>query len=116
MFKKLLACVISLGVASFISAGCAAPPTPMGGSLILDVHAPNSNGGQAIVGQTNDSISATKTGSAMISSLLGWITDGDCSVNAACAVEQITKVSHVDYHSTSLLGLIADHTTIVYGE
>ena len=41
---------------------------------------------------------------------------GDSSIKAAAANGGITKISHVDYHTTSVLGLWAKTTVMVYGE
>ena len=51
-----------------------------------------------------------------MSSLLGWIGSGDASLTAASEAGGIKKISHVDYEYTTLLGIFADWTVIVYGD
>ena len=58
----------------------------------------------------------TKVGSAKATSYLGWIAMGDASIEAAAKSAGITKIHHVDEHSTNILGIIATYTVLVYGE
>jgi hypothetical protein len=41
---------------------------------------------------------------------------GDSSIKAAAANGSITKIEHVDYHTTSVLGIWGKTTVTVYGE
>jgi len=41
---------------------------------------------------------------------------GDASIQAAMQNGGITKIHHVDYKVTSVLGVYATYTTVVYGE
>lgn len=96
---------------AFVASGCAVPDkTHLPGCIMLDV------GHDGYVVAEDGKVSSTKTGKAMQDSLLGWITGGDSSIEAARTDGEINKISHVDWHSTSLLGLIGDCTTIVYGD
>ena len=97
-----------LVAASFVTAGCASVASPVPGCIMLDVKAAH----QA----HSEMVSTTKVGKATAGHILGWIGSGDASITAACENGEITKISHVDYHSTNLLGIIGDYTTIVYGE
>lgn len=58
----------------------------------------------------------SKKGEATATSVLGWFAFGDASVQKAAKDGGITKVSHVDQRSTSVLGLFAKYTITVYGE
>ena len=44
------------------------------------------------------------------------VATGDSSIKTAAANGGITKISHVDYHTTSVLGLYTKTTVTVYGE
>lgn len=106
--KKLHSAVLSLVIALPILAGCAAYAiAPTTGFLYTDVKAPylaTSNSG------------ATKTGTAVCTSILGLVATGDASIETAMRNGGITKVSYADYHSTGILGIYATFTVTVYGE
>ena len=44
------------------------------------------------------------------------VVTGDSSIKTAAANGGITKISHVDYHVMSVLGLYVETTVTVYGE
>ena len=46
---------------------------------------------------------------------MGFYAVGDASVETAAKNGGITKIHHVDYETQSILGVIADYTTVVYG-
>jgi hypothetical protein len=101
--KKLIAI---FGAALLLSS-CAMVSSPIMGSLYTDVKAPlaaTSNAG------------ASKVGTAEAQSILGIIATGDASINTAAKNGGITKISHVDYQGTSILGIIATYKVYVYGE
>ena len=58
----------------------------------------------------------TKVGTSGATSVLGIVAVGDAGVNAAAKNGAITKVSHVDTKTTSVLGLFTSIKTFVYGE
>ncbi|MCX6924736.1 MAG: TRL-like family protein [Verrucomicrobia bacterium] len=105
--KRALVCSLTLGIVSLT--GCVGPMGPIGsvgGNIYTDVSGPvtaTSNTGGTKMGQ------ATSTG------ILGFAT-GDSSIKTAAASGGITKISHVDYHVTSVLGVYAKTTVTVYGE
>jgi hypothetical protein len=41
---------------------------------------------------------------------------GDSSIKAAASNAGITKIQHVDFKTTSVLGIYAKTTVVVYGE
>ena len=59
--------------------------------------------------------SSSKMGEATSQGILGFAT-GDSSIRTAAANAGITKIQHVDYHTTSVLGVWAKTTVIVCGE
>ena len=93
---------------SFVASGCASAASPVSGGLWMDVKGPHHVAG--------DAVNSTKVGKATCGSILGWIATGDASIEAAAKAGEISKISHVDHHSTGILGILADYTTIVYGE
>jgi hypothetical protein len=106
--KKFRGAVVALLIALPILAGCAAyTMSPATGFLYTDVKGPymaTSNSGGA------------KVGTAICTSILGLVATGDASIETAMKNGGITKVSHVDYHSTGILGIYATFTVTVYGE
>jgi hypothetical protein len=102
--KNLL---IIAAVALFMSSCAAYSTAPVLGAIYTDVKAP-------LVATANTV--ATKVGTAEATSILGLVATGDASINAAAQKAGIKKISHVDYHSTSILGIFAKFTVYVYGE
>jgi hypothetical protein len=78
----------------------------VGGSIYTDVSGP-----VLATGSTGSS----KMGAATSTGIIGFAT-GDSSIKTAAANGGITKISHVDYHTTSVLGVYAKTTVTVYGE
>jgi hypothetical protein len=105
--KRTSVCLLALGMVAIT--GCVGPMGPVGGvggMFYTDVSGPvaaTSNGAGAKMGQ------ATSTG------VLG-VAMGDSSIKAAAANGGITKISHVDYHTTGVLGVYAKTIVTVYGE
>lgn len=111
MYSKLISFLACLTVASFAAAGCAVPDTThLPGSIMFDV------GHEGWVVAEDGKVSSTKTGKGTQSSILGWITSGDSSIEASRQAGEINKISHMDYHASHILGIIGDCTLIVYGE
>lgn len=106
--RKLTGCA-SAGALAVLLTGCVGPNGPfvgaMGG-LYTNVSGPvlaTSNAGASKVGQ------ASSTG-------IVCVATGDSSIKAACANGGITKISHVDYHVTTVLSVYTKTTVTVYGE
>jgi hypothetical protein len=106
--RKLIGCM-SAGALAVLLTGCVGPMGVAGGAygyVYTDVSGPvlaTSNAGCSKVG------TATSKG-------IVCVATGDSSIKAACANGGITKISHVDYHVTSVLGLYVETTVTVYGE
>ncbi len=58
----------------------------------------------------------TKVGTSKSTGVLGLVSVGDASIQAAANHACFKQVSHVDVKKLSVLGLFATYTTIVYGE
>ncbi|MBL4848594.1 MAG: TRL-like protein family [Planctomycetes bacterium] len=113
MSSKLFNFVLGLTFASFVAAGCAVPDKGhIAGCIMLDV------GHEGRVVAHDGKVNATKTGKGTQSSILGWITSGDSSIEFARNADgaDIKQISHIDYHASHILGIIGDCTTIVYGQ
>jgi hypothetical protein len=91
-----------------LNAGCAAyAMSPVSGVLHSDVRGPFA---------TTTNSPGTKIGTAECTSLLGLVASGDCSIEAAMKDGGITHVAYIDYHTSSILGLVATFTLTVHGE
>lgn len=106
--KKVIGCLSAVSLAGLL-AGCVAPVGPLGASygyVYTDVSGPlcaTSNSGATKMGQ------ATSTGVVCVAT-------GDSSIKAAMDNGGITKISHVDYHTMSVLGVYVKTTVTVYGQ
>ena len=58
----------------------------------------------------------TKVGTASATGILGLVATGDASIQTAAHAGGIKKISHVDKHTTNILGIFTKFTTVVYGE
>jgi hypothetical protein len=105
--KRVLVC--SLAVGMVVITGCVGPMGPVGSvgaAIYTDVSGPicaTSNAG------------GTKMGQASSEGII-CVATGDSSIKTAAANGGITKISHVDYHTTSVLGLYTKTTVTVYGD
>jgi hypothetical protein len=103
------AVVCSLGAALVALTGCVGPMGQVGGAwggVYTDV-----SGAFGATGNPGGS----KMGQASSSGII-CVATGDSSIKAAMSNGGITKISHVDYHTTSVLGLYAKTTVTVYGD
>ena len=106
--KKLIGYSCLVAVAGLL-VGCATPMGPVGstyGFLYTDVSGP-------LLATSHSS--ASKVGQASSTAVI-CVATGDSSIKAAADSAGITKIQHVDYHTTSVLGLYAKTTVTVYGE
>jgi len=101
--------VLALGTAASLAllGGCAGTgATPVNGFLFTDAKGPL---------MTTTNATSTKVGEATCTSILGWIAQGDCSIEAAAAAGGIKEISTVDTKVTNLIGVYATRTTVVRG-
>jgi len=107
--------VVAVLAAVGLLGGCAgmfqAPVIPGYGFIYADMKAPLQTAYDKTPVSMND-----KMGEADTQNILGWISAGDSSIQAAAQAGKITTVHHVDYHFMNILGIYAKFTTIVYGE
>ena len=111
--RKLIGCA-SAGALAVLLTGCVGPmgtlglntPGAAGGMVYTDVSGPL---------LVTSNTSASKVGEAKSKGVV-CVAWGDSSIKAACANGGITKIQHVDYHVTSVLGVYAETTVTVYGE
>lgn len=101
--RKVLGLII---IAGFLSS-CAFVSTPLTGFIYTDVKGPLA---------VTDNTGSSKVGTGKMQSILGIVATGDASIETAAKSAGITKIHHVDYHSTGVIGIIASFTVIVYGE
>lgn len=87
--------------------GCATAAAPVNGWVYSNVSGP------VAVGNSTDK--PTKVGRATTRTILGAFATGDASIDTAAKNGGITKIHHVDHESQTILGVIADFTTVVYG-
>ena len=105
--KKIIVCSLAAGLVALT--GCVGPAPIVGGvgaGLYTSVSGPICATGNPI---------GTKSGEASSTAVL-FFASGDGSIKTAAANGGITKISNVDYHTTSFLGLFAKTTITVYGE
>lgn len=108
MKRGLIGGLSALGLAVMLT-GCVGPmgiAGSVGAGIYTDVSGP------VCVGSNSG---ASKVGEASSEAII-CVATGDSSIKAAAANGGITKIQHVDYHVTSVLGLYAKTTTTVYGE
>src|SRR5258708_3694866 len=108
MKKLSIVAVLASLVVMFMS-GCAGISPVSGGSMGM-VYTQTSAG--VAVGSASGS---DKVGTATSTAIVCFAT-GDSSISAAMAAGGITKIHHVDCKITSVLGVYAKYTTVVYGE
>jgi len=100
--------IILVTLVAFIISGCAAyGVSPVTGFLYTDVKAP-------VTATSNTD--ASKVGTSTATSIFGLIATGDASIQTAARDAGITRIHHVDFHTTSILGIYATFTVYVYGE
>jgi hypothetical protein len=88
--------------------------SPVSGFLIGNVAVAGS--GFETADQIKSDLSLLARGEADVWSFLGLVSGGDSSIMAAAYAGGINTIHHVDYEVFNFLGIIASHTTVVYGE
>ena len=58
----------------------------------------------------------SKRGEASVISVLGLVSVGDCSIDAAVKSGGLQKVNHLDYGYLNIIGVYQKTTVIAYGE
>ncbi|RKY16182.1 MAG: TRL-like protein family [Planctomycetota bacterium] len=102
--------LLLLLVAAVLLPGCAnvyPPYQSMPGFVYSEMTTP---------GYASDEDLGTKSGVSAAESFVGIVAVGDASIAAGAADGGISKVTHVDYHTFSILGVYAKFECFVYGE
>ena len=86
----------------------------MSGFLIGNVAVAGS--GFETADQVKSDLNTLARGEAEVWSFLGLVSGGDSSIMAAASAGGINRIHHVDYEVFNFLGIVASHTTVVYGE
>jgi len=111
--RKVLLTILLAGFCLTTLTGCGAFIALGGGGVLYqDTKAPSSQ--LAYYGPTTSS--TTHMGTATVTSILGILSTGDASLDAAMKAGGITKVHHVDTEIVSYLSIITTYKLIVYGE
>lgn len=106
--KVKFAAMAVVGAVAVLIQGCAVVASPTGNGLLY-----TGVKGPVTVGQAQH---ATKTGEACATNILGLITTGDASIDAAKQNGGINQVATVDHASKSVLGLYSQFCTVAKGE
>ncbi len=95
---------------AFSLGGCqfTAPVVPPTGLFYSDIKAPMD------IDLDKTAVGA-KSGEAMVTTILGVVATGDCSIKAAAQNGGITTIESVDYKFFNVLGVYQTFTTIVHG-
>ena len=117
--KNMITCVSMVLLLTILMTGCAGVTggvfgggTPVSGWAYTGVTVPS----QMLHAPLDQNASPIKHGSASALNVLGMIGTGDASIKSAMEDGNITKIHHVDHRITSVLGIFAKWTVIVYGE
>ncbi len=106
--RKVLALSMVISFTALVLTGCAGVRSPVSnGFFYTGVQGP-------VAATAADTYS--KVGKSSCVAVWWIISAGNASIHAAMKNGGITKIHHVDYKSTSVLGIFAKFTTIVYGE
>jgi len=115
MKRLTVVLVLVVMAAGLMLSGCAGVAvmrmSPATGVIYTDVKAPMPASSAAFT-----ATAGTKVGTATATSILGWVGQGDASIEAAMKAGGITKLQHVDFEVMQVLGLYAKYTIIAYGE
>ena len=90
--------------------GCyAAPVIPPGGNVYSNISAPLDVDADGLG-------TGSKSGSSAVTSILGVVSWGDCSVEAAAGAGGISTVNQLDYEFFNILGIYQKFTTVAHGD
>lgn len=99
-FTLVVLCTIALGLSSCGAVG-------MMGAFYM---------GQTTPEAVTSNVVGTKVGVVKCTNLFNLASFGDASINKAAKMAGITKISHVDVKTTSVLTIFCTKTYYVYGE
>ncbi|MFN3587052.1 MAG: TRL-like family protein [Moraxellaceae bacterium] len=99
--------LVAASVLALALTGCASSTTPVTGLLYTNVTGP--------LMVTGSADKPTKVGRSYARSYFGLYATGDASIETAAKNGGIVKIHHVDHETQIIMGIIADYTTVVYG-
>lgn len=99
--------ILAASVLALTLTGCATGVAPVNGVIYSRVSAP--------LMVTGSADKPNKVGRSYARSFFGLYATGDASIETAAKNGGITKIHHVDHETQVIMGVIADYTTIVYG-
>lgn len=105
--KRLASIALLLALTLALASSCATSRPR--GLLYTDVRTPMN------AGKTQE-VPPEKVGVAILTTYLGMVASGDCSVKAACANGNITEIHSVDWEATSFLGIVSSYRCVVWGK
>jgi len=88
------------------ASGCLPPKSPVYGLVYMDVKGPE---------QATPNLLGKKMGKGCCESVLGVYARGDCSIETAAREANITRITHVDHYSETILLVYSKYTILVYG-
>lgn len=103
----LLVKLLAMSLLVIATSGCAIVASPSIGFLYTNVQGPVATG---------KGTGSSKTGEACANNILGLISVGDASIDAAKKSGNINEVATVDHSSKMVLGLYGRYCTVVKGE
>ncbi|MBR1803625.1 MAG: TRL-like family protein [Muribaculaceae bacterium] len=106
--KKIVKSVAMAALLSFVFTSCAVVPSKVG----LGWGSTDLTEGEMV---TSNQI-GTKVGTARATNILGLVCRGNASIEEAARRANIKRISHVDSHKTTILGVYSTYEVIVYGE
>jgi phosphotransacetylase len=106
--RKILTLLMVISFATLVLTGCVCVSSPVSNGLIY-------TGVQGPVAATAAD-TYSRVGKSSCVAVLGFVSAGNASIDAAMKNGAITKIHHVDHKSTNILGVFAKYTTIVYGQ
>lgn len=98
--------LVAITLAVTTLGGCAFVASPTTGLLYTKVQGPIAAG---------NGTNTSKTGQACATNILGLVSTGDASIDAAKKAGNIKDVSSVDHDSMSVLGVYGQFCTVVKG-
>jgi hypothetical protein len=108
---RTLILILPVAAVTLFLMGCAAGISPLigsSGAIYTDVSGP--------VTATSATTPFSKVGMAYTTTYFWLVATGDASIQTAMKNGGITKIHHVDYKATSILGVYTKVTTFVYGD
>jgi TRL-like protein family len=105
MMRKVMLTLVAMSALAL--GGCAIVATPAIGGLYTDVQWP---------GGATSNVGSSKSGKGECTSILAIVATGDCSVQTIAKSAGISRIHHVDNHTTQIWFVYGKLEVTVYGE